>query len=176
MFAIKVFIDIFVLVISTMKNSILFSLFIFCSTFSFTQEEHDHGTHDHHKNEIGVANMPAYFFAQEKIYYAIHLHYVRKIKESKFGLGLAYEKIFDPNNHHTFSAVVAYNPVGNWVVNLSPGMTIEGANREQRFSIHGETSYEFELGEHFHIGPLLELAYDIEDWHLSLGLHIGFGF
>ena len=34
---------------------------------------------------------------------------------------------------------------------------------------------EFEFNN-FHIGPVLEFAYDPEDYHISLGLHIGFGF
>ena len=35
--------------------------------------------------------------------------------------------------------------------------------------------YEFEF-ESFHIGPLLELAYHPEDFHISLGIHVGWGF
>lgn len=41
--------------------------------------------------------------------------------------------------------------------------------------MHFEISYEFEFAN-FHIGPAMELAYDPEDFHLSLGLHLGYGF
>lgn len=43
------------------------------------------------------------------------------------------------------------------------------------FALHLEASYEFEIGD-LHIGPVIEYAYDTEDQHLSLGLHVGIGF
>jgi len=41
--------------------------------------------------------------------------------------------------------------------------------------MHVETLYEFEIKD-FHIGPLIEFAYDKEDYHISIGLHVGLGF
>ncbi|MEO5907479.1 MAG: hypothetical protein ABIQ11_12180 [Saprospiraceae bacterium] len=46
---------------------------------------------------------------------------------------------------------------------------------EVAFALHAETAYEFELSN-FHLGPVLESAYDPEDFHISLGLHTGIGF
>lgn len=64
------------------------------------------------------------------------------------------------------------------IINLSPGITFEdeeGESSETNFALHFETSYEFEV-KNFHIGPVFEVAYDPEDYHISLGLHVGFGF
>lgn len=60
-------------------------------------------------------------------------------------------------------------------LNASPGITFDGGESEINFAMHLETSYEFEF-DNFHLGPVLEFAYDPEDIHISLGLHLGIGF
>jgi len=139
------------------------------STLSFSQID------DHHKNEFGMANSPVYFLQSKEIAYGIHFHYTRHLGESKFGVGLAYERIFDEHKHNTFGAVLAFSPIEKWTLSASPGFTYEGLTKEIMPALHLETTYEFELG-HFHIGPLFEFALDTEDQHLSLGLHLGYGF
>ena len=144
-------------------------LLLIVSEFCFSQID------DHHKNEFGMANSPVLFLQSKEITYGIHFHYVRHIKTSKFGIGLAYERIFDDHKHNTFGVVLAYAPIESWTVSVSPGVTYEGATGDVMPSIHLETTYEFEIG-HFHIGPLFEFAIDPEDNHISLGLHLGYGF
>lgn len=39
------------------------------------QEEHTHNHIHHHKNEIGVAISPVYFFGENETSYSLHLHY-----------------------------------------------------------------------------------------------------
>lgn len=168
---------------SKMKASILF--FILFLVLGFTvkaQDDHDHdhgenGVHEsHHKNEIGVANAPVYFLKEKEFSYGLHFHYVRTLGTSKFGLGLGYEQIFDEHEHKTFGAVFSYRPYEEWSLNVSPGFTFEKSqSTEMRFALHIETAYEFEFNN-FHIGPAAEVAYDPEDFHFSLGLHIGYGF
>lgn len=58
---------------------------------------------------------------------------------------------------------------------ISPGITFEDEDPQANFAFHFETSYEFEV-RGLHMGPVLEFAFDPEDIHISLGLHIGFGF
>ena len=138
--------------------------------------EHDHEHHHHHKNEIGIATAPVYFLKEETFSFGLHLHYLRAIGQSGFGLGVGYERIFDEHGHNTFGLMVSYRPADKLTLILSPGVTIEDAEPDHRsFALHMEAAYEFAMGD-FHLGPLIELAYDPEDIHLSLGLHIGIGF
>ncbi len=151
-----------------MLNRLLCS--VFCLPLSLLAQ------HDHHKNEIGIANSLVYFAKEEAFAYGLHSHFVRRLGESRFGIGLGYERIFDEHKHSTYGIVFAYTILGGWNFNASPGITIEAADPNPVFALHLETSYEFELGTNFHIGPVLEFAYDPEDIHLSAGLHVGFGF
>ena len=141
--------------------------------------QHDDSTehhHSHHKNEIGVANAPVYFIKEKEVAYGLHIHYIRNIKDTKFGVGLGYERIFDEHKHNTIGIVGSYRPISELVFNVSPGVTYEdNESSEINFALHLETSYEFEF-DNFHIGPVLEFAYDPEDYHISLGLHVGYGF
>ncbi len=97
------------------------------------------------------------------------------IGESKFGLGLGYERIFDEHKHNTAGIVGTYRPINRLSFNVSPGLTFEDGEPGGRFALHLESSYEYEIGN-FHIGPAAEVAYDPEDYHFSLGLHVGYGF
>ncbi len=49
--------------------------------------------------------------------------------------------------------------------------TVRGSPRP---GAHIETNYEFEIGA-FHVGPSIELAVDLEDVHVMVGLHLGVG-
>jgi hypothetical protein len=116
------------------------------------------------------------YFLREKIFtYGLHLHYIRALHNSKFGFGFGYERIFDDHQHQTIGFVSTYRPIDKWSINLSPGLTFEKDNKTPNFALHAKTSYEFEF-KNFHIGPAFEIAYDPEDYHISLGLHLGYGF
>ena len=138
------------------------------------QEEHTHNHIHHHKNEIGVAISPVNFFGENKTSSSLHLHYSHQLNESKFAVGLVYERIFDEHKHQTIGIVGSYRITEPLSINLSPGITFEGGE-ELHFAFHIETTYEFELGN-YHIGPAIEFAYDTEDYHISAGIHIGYGF
>ncbi|MCC6601438.1 MAG: hypothetical protein IT223_12320 [Crocinitomicaceae bacterium] len=132
--------------------------------------------HEHHKNEIGIANLPVFFVNENRFSYGLHFHYIRKIKESKFGIGVGVEKIFDKQTHQMLGVVTSYTPLHHLNFIISPGLTIEDENlKNSDFALHIETSYEFEIKD-FHIGPVFEFASDVEDIHISLGLHFGIGF
>lgn len=132
-------------------------------------------THKHSRNEIGIAISPAYFINEKVWTFSMHIHYIRVIPKTKFGIGASFERIvFDPK-HSTFGLVFAYYPIEKLSFSLSPGITFEDAHPGALFSLHLETSYAFEIGN-FHIGPAFEFAYDPNDYHLSLGVHLGYGF
>lgn len=145
-------------------------------------DDHDH-THDHehehkhlHNHEIGLSVGPAWFLNEGETSAAIHLHYVYNFPETKFGLGLGYERIFDDHKHNFIGVELNYRPIHPLTLNLSPGLAFEGEHNEgSEFAMHFETVYEFEMGK-FHIGPMIEVAYHPEDWHFSLGIHLGLGF
>ncbi len=140
-----------------------------------TLEKTDAHNHDHHKNEIAIATSPAYFVKEKTLSYSLHMHYVYSIPKTKFGIGAAYERILADPKHHTFGLVTSYRPIEQLSLTLSPGITFEDNDPAPFFSLHTEMSYEFELGD-FHIGPAFEFAYDPNDYHISLGLHVGYGF
>ena len=146
---------------------------------SFAQSpEHsdaDSGSHEHHKNEIGISNAPVYFIKEKVFAYGLHVHYVHNIAESKFGIGLGYERIFDEHKHNTIGLEATYRPIEKLSFDLSPGVAFEDNNSKKYFALHFETSYEFEMKD-FHLGPAIEFAYEPEDLHISVGIHIGYGF
>lgn len=160
----------------------LTAFLLFASVFLFAQENqnseyevHEH-EHAHDSHEFGVSVSPVYFIKEQELSGAVHLHYTYNIPETKFGFGLAYEHIFDDHKHNFFGVEGVFRPVHPWSVSVTPGVTYEGKNfDEKEFAVHFETAYEFELSN-VHLGPALEFAYHSEDFHISLGLHLGFGF
>lgn len=164
-----------------MKCKLLFTTVISLISLILTaqpekQANHNTFNEEHHRNEIGISIAPVYFVKEKALGIGLHAHYIFHIPETKFGIGAGYEKIFDEHKHNTFGLVASYQPIDHLSLNVSPGVTYEaGSNSKPAFALHLETSYEFEI-KFFHIGPAFEFAYDPEDYHLSLGVHIGYGF
>jgi hypothetical protein len=122
-----------------------------------------------------MSNTPVNIPNEKGIAYGLHFHYIRKIPNSKFGFGLGYERIWDEHKHNTIGLVAEYTSLENFNFNISPGLTKDDAEPDLSFSVHFETAYEFEIGN-FHIGPAFEYALEAEYDHISIGLHLGFGF
>lgn len=159
-----------------MRISYLLFLGLLFSTKVLFAQHSEESEHSHHKNEIGIANSPVFLLKEKEFAYGLHLHYIRNIHHSKFGIGLGYERIFDDHKHNTIGIVGSYNPVDRVFVNISPGISFEdNAHSGVNFAFHLETTYDFEF-KNFHLGPALEFAYGKEDYHISIGLHVGFGF
>jgi hypothetical protein len=137
--------------------------------------DHEIAHEHHHEHEIGASFSPIYFAKEDELSVAAHFHYVYNFPHSKFGLGLGYEQVFDEHKHRFVGAEVNYRPIHRLTLGLSPGVLFEGAqNVEKHFALHFETVYEYELGS-FHIGPVFEIAWHPEDYHVSIGVHIGLG-
>lgn len=155
----------------------LYFLVLLAFTQTLTAQSPDsHVNSDNHKNEIGIANSPIYIIKEKEFAYGLHAHYIRGLKETKFGIGVGYERIFDEHKHNTIGVILSFEPIEHFSMSLSPGFTFNDNNASDlNFGLHLETLYEFEIGI-FHIGPVAEFAYAVEDYHISLGLHFGFGF
>lgn len=157
------------------RQFFFFILFVIFSTGAFAQEHHEHDHDHHHSHEIGVSVSPVYFSKADEFSVASHFHYVYNFSHTKWGVGVGYERIFDEHKHNFIGVEVNYRPVHRLTLNLSPGVVFEGEHKDEKdFALHFETVYEFEFGA-FHIGPVLEMAYHPEDYHISLGIHIGLG-
>jgi len=155
---------------------LFFTLITLPNIFGQTQEKTIKNTNSHeHKNEIGISISPAYFVNENVMTFAMHIHYTRNIPNTKFGIGISFERIVLAPKHSTFGLVFVYRPIERLSLALSPGITFEDNDSDALFAMHIETAYVFDLGS-FHIGPAFEFAYDPNDYHLSLGIHVGYGF
>ncbi len=160
-----------------MKPTILMALLTLLVTGLYAQVEHLHEDHEHHdhKNEIALSNGPAWFLHEKELAFGVHFHYLRSIHDSRFSMGIAYERIFDDHGHNTIGLASNYRITEYLNFSISPGVAFEDNNGEPKLAIHFETSYDFPLGS-FHLGPAFDFAWDTEDSHISVGLHIGYGF
>jgi hypothetical protein len=165
-----------------MIKKTIFSLILLAFTIViYAQESHsEHKGHNHEnehpKNELGISLSPVYFIKGEELSVTTHLHYVYNFQNTKFGIGLGYERIFDEHKHNFLGFELNYRPIHQLILNISPGVAFEGDQfHEKEFALHFESVYEFEF-KSFHIGPVFELAYHPEDFHISLGIHLGLGF
>jgi hypothetical protein len=155
----------------------LYILVLLALTQTLTAQSPDrHVNSDNHKNELGIANSPIYIINEKEFAYGLHAHYIRSFKETRFGIGVGFERIFDEHKHNTIGVILSYVLIEHLALSLSPGITFNENNASDlHFGLHLETLYEFEIGI-FHIGPVAEFAYSIDDYHVSLGVHLGFGF
>ena len=145
----------------------------------FSQEIHDDHNHDHEhpKNEIGFSNNTVLNVTEKELAYSVHFHFVRTIgKSDKFGVGLGYERIFDDHKHNAASVIFMYRPFNELSFNLAPGISwLESESNSLKLSMHIEGLYEWQIG-HLHVAPLVGIAFNPEDFHASLGLHLAIGF
>jgi len=158
-----------------MKTPYILILFALTQSL-FAQSPDSHVNSDDHKNELGIANSPIYIIKEKEFAYGLHAHYIRSLKETRFGIGVGYERIFDEHKHNSIGVILSYAPIEHLALSLSPGIIFNDNNASDlHFGLHLETLYEFEIGI-IHIGPVAEFAYSADDYHVSLGVHVGFGF
>jgi hypothetical protein len=119
--------------ISKLHQSIYLLTALCYGSTAFGQiHDHDHGDHEHHHPhhehslELGAALNPVWMIAEQELTSGLHLHLVKTIGMTKWGVGLGYERIFDDHQHSTAGIVGSYRFTPEWAVNLSPGVTWEG--------------------------------------------------
>ncbi len=156
-------------------KKILLIIFVITGFNTLVCQEVSHDHHEHNSNEVGIGNSIVYFVEGKELAYGMHLHYIYYIPHTKFGLGIGYERIFDEHKHNSFGIIGTYSPVNRYYLSISPGITFEDNSSEMKFTMHFESTYEFEIGN-FHLGPVVSFAFDPEDYHFGLGIHLGYGF
>jgi len=154
-------------------------IFLLLTFRSYSQHDHKDELHDHEhpKNEIGFSNNAVFNVTENEFAYSLHLHIVKTIGNSdKIGLGLGYERIFDDHKHNALGIIFMLRPIESLSFNLSPGISwLQTKSNSLKPVMHIEGLYEWQFN-HFHVGPLLGMAFNPDDFHVSVGLHLAFGF
>lgn len=164
--------------IFSMRTLIYLSVILLSAPILVRAQDHAHTDHEHShsRNEVAVSNNLVFLGMDQELAYGVHLHYLRSIRETRFGTGLGYERIFDEHGHNTINVTGSYSLFHELVLMMSPGITFDDhSNGNIDFSIHLEAGYEFEIN-HLHLGPVLGFAFIPGDYHISLGLHLGYDF
>ena len=148
---------------------------------STESEEHcqEHGDHFHDK-ELGLSTAPVWFVgSDEPVALGLHAHFIKRLGEAPFGIGLGVEYIADEHQHQTYSVLGQWTPIPALHLVIAPGVALEQEEGEDGleagWACHFEVVREFEIGS-LDVGPSLEYAIDAHGAHVAIGLHIGIPF
>ena len=95
---------------STRGVVILLFALVSCQNYLNAQSKvHDHEhEHEHAANEFGLGNFLSILVGEQEYAYGLHIHYLRTIKDSRFGFGIGYEQIYDEHKHRTLGLIGTY--------------------------------------------------------------------
>jgi hypothetical protein len=171
-----------------MKVFRVLSLIVLVVAFSLSVEaqhsnnSNKHASHNHdldpHKYHIGIGIGGAHIFSENVQAPAFHLHFLRQLgHHNQWGLGIGYEAIADEHWHNGLNLLVNYRPVRFLSLLAGPGLVIgkHDGKTEVLPAFHTEAVFEFNVAG-LHIGPMIGYGRDKEDSHISVGVHVGFGF
>ena len=133
-------------------------------------------------HEVALIPGLVYDFGDKFIASSIHGHYLLSppLLSSSIGVGVSVEYVFGKESHLTAGPAVSVNPWRNLLILYSMGITVKndetGEGLNYFFSNHFEFVLEYEIGDHFHIGPTAGFNLSGIDNHISAGLHAGFEF
>ena len=150
------------------------------------EADHAHCSHheDHfHARELGLSAAPVWFVgSDESVKVGLHGHFIQRLGESPFGVGVGVEYIADEHRHQTYSAVFQWTPLPALHLVAAPGVALEQevaadgtASMEAGWACHLEVVREFGLGR-LDIGPAFEWALDAHGSHAAIGVHLGIPF
>ncbi|MDA0912935.1 MAG: hypothetical protein O2818_05610 [Bacteroidetes bacterium] len=154
------------------------------------QQFSHHGDHcethdDHfHAQELGLSIAPVWFAGEEEpgAKLGLHAHYIKRLGDSQFGLGLGAEFIADEHKHQTYSFVGQWTPLPALHLVIAPGVALEQeedfdgtTEQEMGWAVHFELVKEFGIGG-LDVGPSLEYALDSHGQHFAIGIHLGIPF
>ena len=165
---------------SKARQAFLFILIIFFSISRIEaqvhdeEHSHDHGHHDHHGHNKHATGMGiAYSSEYETFDPAFHLHAIKGITPY-LGLGAGYELIVAEDLHQSISAVISFYPLPLLDISFGAGTVLPTHDESWSFTAHTEFSVTWPIGEHFHMGPLIDIGWSPHGYHLATGIHFGF--
>lgn len=174
----------FIMKIKIITISILFAMF--CTPIIYSQE-HDHHTHAHLLNEIGLSSGAFYAFGHQEWGSGIHIHYFRTLSpHSKWALGGSIEQAWIDGSHFNLSVGAKYQLFDKMSIAAFPGITFFSHNEadihnvpkhtKDAFSLHFEMMYDLLHWEKFHFGAVIDYSLTKKDSHAMIGIHAAFCF
>ncbi len=121
--------------------------------------------------EVGISTSPVYFTTDKILSLSLHAHFMYPLSPT-ISLGISIERIILEPQHSTILMGFKWNFAESAGLIVSAGITREDAERRTLPSLHFEVVREFKLSRLLHLGPTLEVAYDTNDFHAGIGLHI----
>ena len=146
------------------------------STVALSEEDHHHETHEW---ELGISFGYANLKTEGEEGGNLHLHLLKRLEgdgfEQYFSVGFGAEMIVTDEEHYGAMLTLAYHPVEDLVLSVSPGF--EWANHEgdweREYATHLEVAYAFDISEDFHLGPVIGYSKTKDTEHYTVGIHIG---
>ena len=140
------------------------------------QEHHDH----FHNKELGLSTAPVWFpGSEEPVALGLHAHFIKRLGEAPFGVGIGAEYIADEHQHQTYSILGQWTPLPALHLVVAPGVALEREEGEDGleagWACHFEVVREFEVGR-VDVGPSFEYAIDAHGAHVAVGVHVGIPF
>ena len=146
----------------------LLLLLLISSIITQAQESHD----EHH--HVGISGGITGVFPENNYIPGAHIHYsyLFKIKNIQMGIGAGLEYLMDKHQHIGTDLSLSFFPAEDFELNIAPGVVF--ANNNYEYATHIEIIYNFDINL-IHLGPVIETAFSKDDFHLSVGIHMGIG-
>jgi hypothetical protein len=135
---------------------------------------------EHHSDwELGFALAYAKLPSENSEGANVHIHLQKRLDYQDwrhyFSVGVGVEMIANDEQHYGTMLTLGIHPLEDWSIDLSSGLEFSNHHGawENLYATHIETSYVFDVSEHFHLGPVIGYSRTKEAEHYSVGIHIG---
>jgi len=162
-------------------RAITLGLFVLNTAALSEEDHHDlHDSHEMHEWELGVSFGYANLKTEGEEGGNLHLHLLKRLEgdgfEKYFSVGFGAEVIVTDEKHYGAMLTLAYHPVEDLVLSVSPGFEWakhEGSSWEREYATHLEAAYSFDVSENYHVGPVIGYSKTKDAEHYTVGIHIG---
>jgi len=148
------------------------------STAALSEEDH-HVGHEGHEWELGISAGYANLKTEGEEGVNLHLHLLKRLGDDGlkkyFSAGFGAEVIRTDETHYGAMVTLAYHPVEDLTLSISPGLEWEKheGSWESHYATHYEAAYSFDISKSYHIGPVIGYSKTSEAEHYTVGIHIG---